>query len=265
MPARAGDALDRLDELEVHRPDRRDHSESRARSHRGRRSGRSRASPAPRSRAPCLAPAGTASAAHRAPRCSCFRCDRPPERRQSAARMSFVEVLPVDPVIPTTSASLRDLTALPRAAMAHAVARDEGGRAAPTGLIHIGDAANGDEQISRPHAARVDLDAGDLVRVGLEPAQRPDLLDRERITRAPSGVEAPHARPRGRRRNLLPGDILVLLGAAAGDHDDVLLPRLGGSLGDRLARSGSTSAGPTTPVRISSMIASGSSLRGCPT
>ena len=80
--------------------------------------------------------------------------------RQSAARMSFVDVFPLEPVIATTRASLRSRTARPSAAIAanSSSGHERGSRTARARLLEECDAAaERDEQVAGSDAARVDL------------------------------------------------------------------------------------------------------------
>ncbi len=98
-------------------------------------------------------------------------------------------------------------------------------RPARARVVEEGDAAaERDEQVARPDAARVDLDAGHRPGLALEPAEaeRPQLRERERDqARAPSVAQR---LPRGLavvERDRPVGELLALLGALAGDQDDV--------------------------------------------
>ena len=195
---------------------------------RARRSGRSRACPSRRCRSPCRARAGRASAARRARRCSSPR-PRPCARRgaQSAARMSFVDVLPVEPVIADDAR---------RAALAHRaadrgergerVARDERRRAAPARARRRGTPRPPPTATKRspgPTRARVDLRRRSRSPAPVELARR-----ERRASSSSSGITRRGSRAQRLagdvavvERQLLARDLLALLVALAGDHDDV--------------------------------------------
>ena len=135
--------------------------------------------------------------------------------------MSLVEVLPVEPVMPTNRARLRARSSRPIAASAaNSSVGHERRRAA---VARIGDelasAADGDEEVAGPNAARVDLEAGDLARaVQLTEAERLELLGpaigimrAQRLARDDAVVE----------RELHAADLLALLVPLPRDHDDV--------------------------------------------
>ena len=138
--------------------------------------------------------------------------------RQSAARMSFVEVLPVEPVMPTTRAELRARTAPPSAASAANASSGTSVAAAPRAKACRQKSApppTRDEEVALLDAPRVDLHAGHLVRPGrgVEPAgtERGDLFERERDhgVAAPSLLRASRATSRSskgtvRSRNCCP-------------------------------------------------------------
>ena len=104
---------------------------------------------------------------------------------QSAARMSFVEVLPVEPVMPTSRPPQRERTAPaePGERLVRVARHEHGdGAAGECVLDEVAPARDGDEQVALLDAARVDLDAGHLVGPGLlhDLAQRIQLGDRDR-------------------------------------------------------------------------------------
>ena len=97
--------------------------------------------------------------------------------------MSFVVVLPVAPVIPTTRAPLRSRTAPRdrRERRVRVVGDERGGRAARERVgDEVGAAADRDEEVALLDPARVDLHAGHLVGPGArgEPAERLDQVER---------------------------------------------------------------------------------------
>ena len=120
--------------------------------------------------------------------------------------MSFVEVLPVEPVIPTTSALAAVAHGAPdRGHGGEVVVRDErGGGAGLARLLEVGDpAADRDEEIARPDPARVDLDAGDLLGRRLEPTEPLELSNRKRDhAGAPSRRSASRATSRSSNGSL---------------------------------------------------------------
>ena len=190
-------------------------------------------------------------------------------RRRSRARMSFVDVLPIEPVIATKRALLRSRTApRERGERRERLVGDERRRRAARERVlrYVGAVAERDEEVALLDPARVDLDAGDLVRphgaLPAVPGPGPRHVQRERdhagcsarntLARDLAVVEGMrHAR-----------DLLPLLVALAGDQHDVSFARRTRSP-LRSPRAGR--ARPRARARrraISSMIASGSSLRG---
>ena len=142
--------------------------------------------------------------------------------------MSFVEVLPVEPVIPTTRALLRARTAVPIAASAANASSglEHGGRAAGERVLgEVAAAADHDEEVAL-------LDRGGSrpatpVASSVQPARvrRPSgstSAERERDHAvAPSERSASRATSRSSNGQDRPADLLALLVALAGDHDDV--------------------------------------------
>ena len=127
--------------------------------------------------------------------------------QQSAARMSFVDVLPVEPVMPTTRALDRSRTARPeRARGRRRHRRGTSVAAAPrasASSTNSAPPADRNEEVARLDAARVDLHAGDLVGVRRS-LEAPRPRTRPRRARAgsrgaPQRAAAPPARRRGRR------------------------------------------------------------------
>ena len=104
--------------------------------------------------------------------------------------------------------------------------------------------AHGDEEVAGSDAAGVDLDAGDLVRGGLELAEPSRARRPERDhAAAPSRRSASRATVAVVERDLAVGELLALLVALAGDQDDVASARRARSRASiAAARSGSTSA-----------------------
>jgi len=93
--------------------------------------------------------------------------------------MSFVDVLPTEPVIATTRAALRPRTARPSAATRKPVIGDERRSAARTRFVDVRDAAaDRDEEIARAGAARIDLDARHRCP---DAVQRPSASDRSSL------------------------------------------------------------------------------------
>ena len=114
-----------------------------------------------------------------------------------AARMSFVDVFPVEPVIATTVASLRSRTARPRAASAVKASSGTSAAAAPTSH-RVADeglaVADGDEEVARGDAPGVDLHARRDGRSGSPlQAARAESLDLVELQRD-------HVRAASRRR-----------------------------------------------------------------
>ena len=158
-----------------------------------------------------------------------------------------------------------------RAERAEGVLRIERGRrAAPRARrrTNVDPAADRDEEVAGAGPPRVDRHPADLLgaRRALEPARRErcDLVERERDhAAAPRRRRASRATSRSSNGIVRSRELLALLVALAGDDDDVALappPR-------RRARSrrrgpARPPRSPSIPARISSMIASGSSLRG---
>ena len=189
---------------------------------------------------------------------------------QRAPRMSFVEVLPVEPTTATTRASLFERTRrgergerrlLVVAARAWRLRARQPRRRGRRRVER-------DEEVAGPDDAGVGLDAGDLRRprrAVLERAEteRNDLVPNERdhARRTPPRA-APRARRRGRRtarrRPPSPGP------ARAPSPRSRRRPRRRRATrpGIALPRSGSISTSIPAPCSTSWMIASGSSLRG---
>ena len=98
--------------------------------------------------------------------------------------MSFVDVFPVEPVIPTTRAELRSRTAPAIAARAAKASSGTSVAAAPGARASSRNAravADRDEEVARLDAPRVDLHAGHALLAGELPGrERADLLDVER-------------------------------------------------------------------------------------
>ena len=145
---------------------------------------------------------------------------------QSAARMSFVEVLPTEPVIETTSAPLR-----PRTSEAEGgergvlVVRHERGRGAAGECVvdEPGTAAHGDEQRPGGDAAGIRRDR--VTRpAGADPelagSGRAHVVERER-DHASTFRSASRATSRSSNGWICAGDLLAELVTLAGDHDDV--------------------------------------------
>ena len=142
--------------------------------------------------------------------------------------MSFVDVLPIEPVMRDDArAGARSRTAAPIGPARRA--RRPGTSAAP----RRGRRAWPRRSRRRPptatkrspglDAARVDRDAGDLVRPAC-PSRRPSPRARRAgaVSRGRPRLGSPRARPRGRRTaRLTAGDLLPLLVPLARDDDDV--------------------------------------------
>ena len=273
LALRARDALEIADLLQVHRADVRDHADVR---------------PGERAQLGDLAEAAhrqledaelgvrldaaERERARRSRRCSSRsaatvrRCGA-----QSAARMSLVEVLPIEPVIADEP---RAAPVAHRPASAARAAKASSGderrprlRGRARRSTNSAPAADRDEQVAVLDPARVGLEARDLVgpRRACEPpgAQLATSSSASGITRSPAARAAPRARPRGRRTGRAAGELLALLVALAGDQDDVArLGELDRALDRRARGRARPRARASTPARISSMIASGSSLRG---
>ena len=204
---RLGDPLDRLDQLQVHGPDVRDHADVR-----------------PRERAE---PGDLAHPAHRQLEHADLRVLLEPAERQRNADLVVEARLGRDR--PRVRGAERgedvlrrglagragDADDLRRAAGADGAAdraergeravRDERGRgAAGEGVLDegAGSVVDRDEEVALLDPARVDLDAGHLARprLGPELAERLDLLQRQRDhARDSQASAASRARPRGRR------------------------------------------------------------------
>ena len=151
--------------------------------------------------------------------------------------MSFVEVFPTEPVIATTRAvAPRANGAAERRERCELVVGDERRRGAARARVveERGAAADRDEEIARCDAARVDLDAGDLGRLALEPTEAAQLLDGQRDqVRAPSVRSASRADFAIVERHRAVGELLPLLGALARDQDDVAVAGELDRAGDR--------------------------------
>ena len=155
--------------------------------------------------------------------------------------MSFVEVLPIEPVIATNRAPLRSRTRPASAASAAKASSGTSVAAAPRAkacLTKSTPAADRDEQVAVLDPARVGLQAGHLGRprrdLELPRGELRDLVERERdhaVARsARSASPATSRSSNGTTRPAISWPALVPL---AGDHDDVA--RLGEL--DRAARS----------------------------
>ena len=143
--------------------------------------------------------------------------------------MSFVEVFPIDPVIATTRAELCSRTARPRRASAANASSGTSVATAPLATASstkVRAVADGDEQVARNDAPRIDLHAGEAVRAYL---CMPQALEQGGLERdhagalsAPQRVACDLAVVEG---ELAACDLLPLLVTLAGDHDDVARPR----------------------------------------
>ena len=184
--------------------------------------------------------------------------------------MSFVDVLPVEPVIAddARAASLADGAARARASAANASSGTSVAAAprARASRDEVAPAADGDEEIARPDAARVDLDTGDPVAAASSaPAGSRELVERRAGSRGARAAAQRLARDLAVvERQLDARDLLALLVALAGDHDDVAR-RARSPIARSIARAPvelDLERARSAPARISSMIARGSSLRG---
>ena len=103
-------------------------------------------------------------------------------------------------------------------------------------VAELGAPADRDEQIAVLDAARVDLDAGDLLGVRVQLAERRQLVERAAGSRGRSEPAQRLARDLAVvERDRAVGELLALLVALAGDHDHVAFAGLADSAGDRLA------------------------------
>jgi hypothetical protein len=156
---------------------------------------------------------------------------------QSAARMSFVDVLPIEPVMPTMRAALRSRTARPIWQAAKASSGTSVAAAPRDECVsrYVRAAANGDEEVAVDDPARVDLHAGEASgpRIGPRRVPRGSRVS-SAITPVPSACAAPsRATSAVVEGHLAARDLLPVLVTLAGDHDDVArVVRL-----DRAARS----------------------------
>ncbi len=106
------------------------------------------------------------------------------------------------------------------------VVGNEGGRGTAGEGVgdEVGAVADGDEQVALLDPARVDLHPGDLVGpgTGCEPAERLDDAQLERDHgRAVTRRSVSRATSRSSNGTLPVGELLLGLGAAARDHDDL--------------------------------------------
>ena len=185
--------------------------------------------------------------------------------------MSFVDVLPVEPVMPTTCA-LDCGRGRPRQAprsAAKGVVGDERRRGAARARVV--------EELRRRRPTATNRSPGATRR---ESTCTPVISSACGARRARPEPRTPprRARARSRRRSEPPqrlardlavverddgvAELLALLVALARDHDDVAFTRELDARAIASRRSGSTSTSASAPATISAMIASGSSLRG---
>ena len=137
--------------------------------------------------------------------------------------MSFVDVLPVEPVIADDARAASGRA--PRRAIAASAACASSGTSAAAAprasacSTKSRAAADRDEEVALLDPPRVDLHAGDLVRPRPrdEPAERLDDVELERDHRASTS----RATARSSNGTLPVGELHLGLGALAGDHDDV--------------------------------------------
>ena len=150
---------------------------------------------------------------------------------QIAARMSFVDVLPAEPVMPD-DARLAPVAhgAAERGERGEAVVGDERGSGAPPERVFDevrAGVVDGDEQVAGGDPARVDLDARHSLRVLAPKTSRPrrssatSSSDSGITSRAPSRRSASRATVAVVERHRRPVRLLALLVALAGDQDDV--------------------------------------------
>jgi hypothetical protein len=132
--------------------------------------------------------------------------------------MSFVDVLPVEPVMPTNGRARR--RGRVRAIAASAANSSSGTSVRGAAVARVAD------EVAPPRRRRRGRPAG-RARVDLEPVIVADPLERRRA-RAPAILDAigitraaPRGRRRGRRTAASRRRLLALLVALAGDHDDV--------------------------------------------
>ena len=149
--------------------------------------------------------------------------------------MSFVEVLPVEPVIPTTRAFERERTcAGDRSEGEDRVGRHEhSARSARDRVLdEIGTVADRNEQVALLDPPRVDLHAGDDVGPwsGDHPPERFEHVQLERDH--PQHLASDRAIVEG---HILGGELHFGVRAFAGDHDDVSRRRVGQRRLDRRA------------------------------
>ena len=175
--------------------------------------------------------------------------------------MSFVDVLPVEPVI-ADDARVRPLAhgRRDRGERRVRVVGDERGRRAARERVldEVGAAADGDEQVAFADPPRVDLHAGD----GVGPRPRDQPARAARCRPSSSGITPSTSRATCAvvERDAAAGELHLGVGALAGDHDDVAGPRVR----ERRARSprGGRARPRAVPSATSAAIAAGSSERG---
>ena len=149
---------------------------------------------------------------------------------QSAARMSFVDVFPVEPVIPTTIALLREQTAAPIAASAPNSSAGWSTAAAPRANACLAKSPPPPTATNRsPSSTRLESTcipvASSVQPAQVQTTERLHLRERKR-----DHALAPNERSASRHfavveRQHATADLLALLVALAGDHDHVALPR----------------------------------------
>ena len=178
--------------------------------------------------------------------------------------MSFVEVLPVEPVMPTIGARAVAHGAPDRGHGGEVVVRDErrggAGACAPRRGSRHRRGPRQRDRLSDPAESIWTPVTSSAVDARADRAL--ELSNRSGITPELPAAEAPPGDLAVVERQLAVGELLPLFVALAGDDDDVSLAREADRLAIAARRSGSTFGSGPMPARISSMIARGSSLRG---